>query len=158
MNANTPQDPTAFDADSDAPTRPQPSPQGSTQRSGRSRALRHVRTTMRFVDLGFYALYGLILLQIALEGLGARDGNAFKQFLDRVSAPFLDPFRGLLQDPAMENHQVMLSFIAALIIYALLQGLIRKTVGVIVATTLQSTSAKAQAQPRSTWAESERLS
>ena len=116
----------------------------------RGALLRRVRTGMRFVDLGFFILYGVITLQIVLEALGARDSNGFKHFLDTVSGPFLDPFRGLLQDPAVENHQVMLSFIAALIIYGLIQGMIKRAVAVALAAYLQmaSNEPKIAAKPR----------
>lgn len=109
----------------------------------KSAVLRYTRNGLRFLDLGFFVLYGVILLQIALEALGARDSNGFKGFLDTASGPFLDPFRGLLNDPAVHNHQVMLSFIAALIIYALLQALIKRTASVALTMYVQSANKKA---------------
>lgn len=94
-------------------------------------AERYVRRGLQFVDLCFYMIYLLILLQILLEALGARDGSGFKRFLDQISAPFLRPFRGLLEDPRIENHQVMASFIAAMIVYLILQAVIHRIVRVV---------------------------
>lgn len=83
------------------------------------------------MDLGFWFLYGLILLQIGLEALGAHDGSGFKRFLDGVTGPFLDPFRGLLDDPAVQDHQIMLSYICALVVYALIQHGVRRLIGAV---------------------------
>lgn len=96
-----------------------------------TRGERYVRRGLQFVDLCFYVIYVIILLQILLEALGARDGSGFKRFLDTISAPFLKPFRGLLEDPRIDNHQVMASFIAAMIVYLILQALIHRFVRVV---------------------------
>jgi uncharacterized protein YggT (Ycf19 family) len=85
--------------------------------------LERARSTLRvsqFVDYAFYLAYGLIGLEIALELLGARQGNAFKRFLDTVTWPLLAPFRGLMPDPAVGSFQLMLSYIVALVVYFLL--------------------------------------
>jgi YggT family protein len=72
------------------------------------------------IDYMFYLVYGIITLEIILELLGARDGNAFKRFVDAISAPFLSPFKSLLVDPAAGRFQLRLSFFVALIVYILL--------------------------------------
>jgi YggT family protein len=72
------------------------------------------------IDYIFYLVYGIITLEIILELLGARDGNAFKRFVDAISAPFLSPFKSLLVDPAAGRFQLRLSFFVALIVYILL--------------------------------------
>jgi hypothetical protein len=72
------------------------------------------------VDYLFFVLYGLIGLIIALELLGAREGSGFKQFLNLVTKPFLAPFKGLMQDPAVGSFQLMSSYIIALIVYVML--------------------------------------
>ena len=94
----------------------------------------YVRRGLQLVDLCFYVIYVLILLQVLLEALGARDGTGFKRMLDQLSRPFLHPFRGLLDDPRVENYQVMASFIAALIVYLILQALIHRIVRVVTDT------------------------
>jgi len=83
----------------------------------------------QFVDYGFYLIYGLIGLEIVLEFLAARQSSGFKQFLDTVTTPFLAPFKGLMADPSVGSMQLMLSYVAALVVYALLHmavnGLLR---------------------------------
>jgi uncharacterized protein YggT (Ycf19 family) len=74
----------------------------------------------QFVDYVFYLIYGIISLEIILELFGARDGNAFKRFVDSISAPFLSPFKSLLVDPAAGRFQLRLSYFVALIVFLLL--------------------------------------
>ena len=81
---------------------------------------RHTLRISQIVDYVFYLAYGLIGLEIVLELLGARQGNAFKRFLDTVTWPLLAPFRGLMPDPAMGSFQLMLSYVVALVVYFLL--------------------------------------
>ncbi len=92
------------------------------------RARRTTRMS-QVVDYVFYVTYGLIGLEIILELFGARQRSGFKQFLDAVTLPLLAPFKGLMPDPALGPLQLMLSYIVALIVYALLHmavnGLLR---------------------------------
>jgi uncharacterized protein YggT (Ycf19 family) len=92
----------------------------------RARAMARVS---QFVDYIFYLVYGLVALEIGLELLGARQRSGFKQFLDVITAPLLAPFKGLMPDPAVGSFQLMLSYIAALVVYVLLHlavnGLLR---------------------------------
>jgi len=86
-------------------------------------ALQRARGATRIsqiVDYGFYLVYGLIGLELVLQLFGARQGSGFKQFLDAVSSPFLMPFRGLMPDPSVGSMRLMLSYIVALAVYALL--------------------------------------
>ncbi|MEK6324189.1 MAG: hypothetical protein AABN33_21330 [Acidobacteriota bacterium] len=48
------------------------------------------------VDYVFYVIYALIGLEILLELLGARETNAFKNFIDALTAPLLLPFNRLM--------------------------------------------------------------
>lgn len=114
-----------------APRRPRPHPAGGADRQRQRNTLRIISRGVRFLDLGFWFLYGLILLQIALEAMGAHDSSGFKQFLDTVTGPVLAPFHGLLDDPAVQDHQVMLSYICALVVYALLQSGIKRLIAAI---------------------------
>jgi uncharacterized protein YggT (Ycf19 family) len=90
---------------------------------------RGVARVSQVVDYVFYLIYGLISLEILLDLLGAREGNAFKNLVDRLNAPLLAPFRGLMPDPSAGRFQLRLSFIFALIVYVLLHlaisGLLR---------------------------------
>jgi len=77
----------------------------------------------------FFVVYGLIGLEIALDLFGARQGSAFKRFLDTLTLPVLGPFRGLMHDPALGAVQFMFSYVVAMVVYALLHcalnGLLR---------------------------------
>ena len=114
-----------------APNRPRPQSAGRAERHGRQQTLRYISRGVRFLDLAFWFLYGLILLQIALEAMGAHDGSGFKRFLDGITGPFLAPFRGLLDDPAVQDHQIMLSYICAMVVYALLQTGLKRVIAAI---------------------------
>jgi uncharacterized protein YggT (Ycf19 family) len=84
------------------------------------------------VDYVFYVIYSLISLEIILDLLGARDSNAFKQFIDLLSAPFLAPFRTLMPDLSRGRFQLHVSYIVAIFVYLLLHmgvnGLLRMAV------------------------------
>jgi len=81
------------------------------------------------VDYIFFVIYGLIALEIFLELAAAREGNAFKSFMDVITFPFLAPFIGLFRDPAIGDSRVMFSYFAALIVWVLVhlgvRGLLR---------------------------------
>jgi uncharacterized protein YggT (Ycf19 family) len=92
---------------------------------------RGVARVDQVVDYIFFLVYGLIGLQIGLELLGARQSNAFKQALDVITTPLLGPFRGLMPDPAVGSMQLMLSYVAALVVYLLLHQALRRLLKVI---------------------------
>ncbi len=85
----------------------------------------------QIVDYVFFVIYAIIAVEILLELAGARDRNAFKQFMDGISSPFLSPFDGLFRDPAFGEYHVMYSYIAALIIWALVHVAIRRLIRVL---------------------------
>ena len=71
-------------------------------------------------DYIFYVVYGIIGLEIVLDLIGARQSAGFKQFIDAIAAPFLAPIKGLMPEPGVGNFRLMLSYIVALVVYALL--------------------------------------
>lgn len=81
------------------------------------------------VDYVFYLIYGLIGLQIVFDLFGARRGNGIRNFVEFFSAPFLAPFNNLFFDPASGVFRLRFSYLAALMVYALLHlavnGLLR---------------------------------
>ena len=93
---------------------------------GRARSLTRLS---QVVDYVFYVAYGLIGLEVLLELVGARQSSGFKRFLDLITTPLLGPFRGLMPDPTVGSLQLMLSYLAALLVYFLLHravlGLLR---------------------------------
>lgn len=74
------------------------------------------------VDYLFYLVYGIVGLEIALEGFGARDSAGFKRLVDTVAAPLLAPFQGLMPDPGVGRFRFMLSYLAALMVYMLIHA------------------------------------
>jgi uncharacterized protein YggT (Ycf19 family) len=73
------------------------------------------------VDYLFFLLYGVIGLEFLLELAGARDASGFKQFLNTVTYPFLNPFEGLFPDPTFRQHsRFKVTYLVALSIYLLL--------------------------------------
>lgn len=96
------------------------------RRSGRELdSGRRLKRIYQFVDYAFFLVYGLIGLMIALELVGARDRSGFMQFMRAVTTPLLAPFRSVMPDPSVGSSQFMLSFVLALIVYALIHLAIR---------------------------------
>jgi uncharacterized protein YggT (Ycf19 family) len=81
------------------------------------------------VDYIFYFIYALIGLETLLELLGARETNAFKNFIDALTAPLLLPFNRLMPDLASGRFQLKVSYLVALLVYVMLHlavnGLLR---------------------------------
>jgi uncharacterized protein YggT (Ycf19 family) len=74
----------------------------------------------QIVDYLFYIVYGIIGLEIVLDAIGARQSAGFKLFIDAIAAPFLAPFKGLMPTLGVGRFRLMLSYIVALVVYALL--------------------------------------
>jgi hypothetical protein len=87
------------------------------------RELARGRTAARgsqLLDYGFYLIYGIIGLAIALEAIGARESAGFTQFANALAWPFVAPFRGIVRDPAAGGARFMFSYAVALGVYILL--------------------------------------
>jgi uncharacterized protein YggT (Ycf19 family) len=80
------------------------------------------------VSFVFGVIYAIIGLRIVLEALGAREGNRFKEFVDQLSAPLLGVFQGLLPSITIGRYELSLSFVFALVIYALVHYGIRRLI------------------------------
>lgn len=80
-------------------------------------------------DYIFYIIYSLIVLEILLDLIGARESNAFKNFIDAMTSPLLAPFKTLVPDIARGRFELKISYLFALIVYVLLHlgvnGLLR---------------------------------
>jgi uncharacterized protein YggT (Ycf19 family) len=87
---------------------------------------RRLARAVQVVDYIFFLVYSLVGLEIVLELLGARQSSGFKQFLDAVTRPLLGPFRGLMPDPSLGPLQLMISYVVAALVYALLHQALRK--------------------------------
>jgi len=82
------------------------------------------------VDYIFFVIYALLTIRLLLALLGAREGNAFVQFIRAVSDPFYWPFKGIVSSPSTpEGFTLALPVIVALIVYIILHmainGLLR---------------------------------
>jgi YggT family protein len=76
--------------------------------------------TSQIIDYIFYLIYVVVGLRIVFDLFGARESNAFDNFIDAISAPFLAPFRNLFPDPVSGRFQLRFSYLAALGIYVVL--------------------------------------
>jgi uncharacterized protein YggT (Ycf19 family) len=74
----------------------------------------------QLLDYGFYLIYGIIGLAIALEAIGARESAGFTQFVNALASPFVAPFHGIVRDPTAGGARFMLSYVVALGVYILL--------------------------------------
>lgn len=90
-----------------------------------------VSRVAQVIDYVFFLVFSLIGLEIVLELLGARQSSGFKQFLDAVTAPLVQPFAGLLPNPSFRSAQLMLTHVAALVVYAILHQAIRRLVRIL---------------------------
>jgi len=90
---------------------------------GRYRAAGALSAVVNFV---FAIIYAIVGTRIVLEVIGANEANRFKQFVDRLSAPLLAVFDGLLPDLRFEGFVLPLSFVFALVVYALVHYGIRR--------------------------------
>jgi uncharacterized protein YggT (Ycf19 family) len=90
---------------------------------------RGIARVSQVIDYLFSLIYGLISLQIALDLLGARRGNGFRNFVETVCEPLLAPFTSLMPSVGGGRFQLKLSYFFALIVYLLLHlainGLLR---------------------------------
>lgn len=80
------------------------------------------------INFVFGIVYAIIGLRIVLEALGAREGNRFKEFVDQLSAPVLGVFEGLLPSWHIGRFELALSFVFALVVYALVHYGIRRLI------------------------------
>lgn len=76
------------------------------------------------IDYLFYIVYGIITLQFFLMLLGARQGNAFVQFVHAISRPIVGPFEGIVITPSAGPIRVEFSYLIALAVYILIHLMI----------------------------------
>jgi uncharacterized protein YggT (Ycf19 family) len=93
---------------------------------------RAIKRLYQYVNYAFYLAYGLIGLMIGLELVGARDSSGFMQVMRAVTTPLLAPFRHVMPDPAVGSSRLMLSFVLALIVYALIHLAVRGVFRILI--------------------------
>jgi uncharacterized protein YggT (Ycf19 family) len=74
----------------------------------------------QIVDYIFYLIYGLIALEFLLGLMGARPGNGFVQLIGAITRPLLAPFERIVGTPAAGAHEFRISYLFALVVYALI--------------------------------------
>jgi len=84
---------------------------------GRGKAAARVS---QVIDYVFYLIYGIIALQFFLMLLGARQGNAFVQFVRAISRPIIGPFEGIVITPSAGPIRIEFSYLIALMVYILI--------------------------------------
>ena len=91
--------------------------------AGTERELARGRTAARgsqVLDYLFFLVYGIVGVATVLEMIGARESSGFKQFMDTLAYPFVAPFRGIMNDPAVGSSRLMLSYFVAIGAYLML--------------------------------------
>ena len=89
------------------------------------RKRRDPRYTLARIGRVIYFIFGvieaLIAIRVVLRLLGANPRSGFASFIYNITGPFVAPFRGLFNEPALSTNQVLeFSSIVAIIVYALL--------------------------------------
>ena len=85
--------------------------------AGTEREIARGRTAARgsqVIDYLFFLVYGIVGVATVLEAIGARESSGFKQFMDTLAWPFVAPFRGVMNDPAVGSFRLMLSYFVAI--------------------------------------------
>lgn len=89
------------------------------------RPARDSRYMLRRIARVIYFIFGVIEALIAIRAvlrlLGANPRSGFASFIYDVTAPFVAPFRGLFNEPALGNTSVLeYSSLVAILVYALI--------------------------------------
>src|SRR5215216_2007386 len=88
----------------------------------RSRSLARVS---QVVDYIFWLIYALLGMRFLLALLAARSTAGFVRFIVAISAPFYEPFRGIVASPSTDGgHTLLLPIVVAIIAYVILHFLI----------------------------------
>jgi YggT family protein len=84
------------------------------------------------IYLLFMILEGLLGSRIVLGLLGADPAAGFAQFIYGITAPFIAPFVGLVGQPRVEGMVLEWNALVAILVYALLAGVLVKVVGLVM--------------------------
>jgi uncharacterized protein YggT (Ycf19 family) len=78
----------------------------------------------QYIDYGFYVIYTLLTIRLALGLIAARSTSGFVQFINAVTYPLYLPFRGIVPSPSAEGSTLGLPIIIAIIVYIVLHAAI----------------------------------
>jgi YggT family protein len=87
------------------------------------------------IFLLFGIVEGLLGIRFVLGLLGANPAAGFAQLIYRITDPFLAPFAGLFGQPSYEGMVFDWNALVAILVYALLSGLLAKLVAFVMGTT-----------------------
>jgi uncharacterized protein YggT (Ycf19 family) len=91
-----------------------------------------VAIVARVINLAFSLLYTLLIIRLALVFFGASQGAGFFQMIRSATDPFYLPFRGLFASSLISGHPLEWSLVVAMLAYALLHGIIRGLLRLLV--------------------------
>jgi hypothetical protein len=92
------------------------------------------------IFLLFGILEGLLGIRFVLGMLGANPAAGFAQFIYGITAPFIGPFVGLFGQPRFEGIVFEWNALVAIVVYALLAGILVKAVALLVGNTQRGVS------------------
>ena len=84
------------------------------------------------IYLLFGILEGLLGIRFVLGLLGANTDAGFARFIYGITAPFIAPFVGLFGQPHFEGIVVEWNALVAILVYALLAGVLVKVVALVM--------------------------
>lgn len=87
------------------------------------------------IFLLFGIVQGLLGIRFVLGLLGANPAAGFAQLIYRITDPFLAPFAGLFGQPSYGGMIFDWNALVAILVYALLSGLLAKLVAFVMGTT-----------------------
>jgi YggT family protein len=97
------------------------------------------RTRVLKLQQGIYLLFGilegLLGLRFVLGMLGANPAAGFTRFIYGVTTPFIAPFVGLFEQPRFEGIVFEWNALVAILVYALLAGVLAKVVTLVMGDT-----------------------
>jgi YggT family protein len=92
------------------------------------------------IFLLFGILEGLLGIRFVLGMLGANPAAGFAQFIYGITAPFIAPFVGLFGQPRFEGIVFEWNALVAIVVYALLAGVLVKVVTLVMGNTRRGVS------------------
>ena len=86
----------------------------------------------QMVDYGFFLLYGVLAVRLALAMIAASPSNGFVRFIAAVTDPFYALFRGIVPSQSLEGgFTLVVPIIVAIVAYALLHAAIKGLMRVV---------------------------
>ncbi len=77
--------------------------------------------TSQFIDYAFYLIYSLLAIRLVLALISARSTSGFVRFINGVTSPLYEPFRGIVPSPTAEGgFTLALPVVVAIVAYMLL--------------------------------------